>query len=79
MIGASYAGNSNYRSANSPQTNTFSGQSGVSSEGVLTCTVSYKPSGTLASSTYDNYLTASVAAAGGLQALSGYATLSVTE
>jgi len=63
----------------SAATGTFSGQSCASSKDVLTCTVSYKPSGTLAASTYNNYLAASIVATGDYKAASGYATLSVTK
>jgi hypothetical protein len=63
----------------SAATGTFSGQSCVSSKDVLTCTVSYKPSGTLASGTYNNYLTASIVATGDYKAASGYANLTVTK
>jgi hypothetical protein len=63
----------------SAATGTFSGQSCASSKDVLTCTVSYKPSGTLAAGTYNNYLTASIVATGDYKAASGYANLTVTK
>jgi hypothetical protein len=60
-------------------TGTFSGESCSSSKDVLTCTVSYDPSGTLAAGTYSNYLTASIAAAGEYKAAEGFATLTVAK
>jgi len=56
----------------------FSGQSCSTSKDVLTCTVNYTPSGTLAVGTYGNYITASIAAGGDYQASSGSANLTVT-
>jgi hypothetical protein len=43
----------------------------------VTCTVTYKPGGILAIGTYDDYLTASITAAGDYKAVSGYANLVV--
>jgi hypothetical protein len=56
---------------------TFSGQTCSSSGDVLTCTVSYTPSGKLAVGTYNNYLAASITAAGDYKAVTGYANLVV--
>jgi hypothetical protein len=57
----------------------FSGQSCTPSGDVLTCTVSYSPSGTLAVGTYNNYLTASIAAGGDYKAASASANLMVAK
>jgi large repetitive protein len=57
----------------------FSGQSCSTGKDVLTCTVTYTPSGTLAVGTYSNYITASLAAGGDYQASSGSANLTVTQ
>ncbi len=48
----------------SAPTGSFSGQSCSTSGDVLKCTVSYKSSGTLATGTYTNYLTAGIQAGG---------------
>jgi hypothetical protein len=63
----------------SAATGSFSGQSCSSSGDVLKCTVSYKPSGTLAPGTYTNYLRASISADADYKAASGYASLTVTK
>jgi hypothetical protein len=63
----------------SAATGSFSGQSCSSSGDVLKCTVSYKPSGTLSTGTYTNYLRASISAAGDYKEASGYASLKVTK
>jgi hypothetical protein len=63
----------------SAATGSFSGQLCSFSGDVLKCTVSYKPSGSLAAGTYNKYLTASIIAAGEYKASSGYATLAVTK
>jgi hypothetical protein len=63
----------------SAATGTFSGQSCSTTTDVLTCTVSYTPSGTLSTETYNNYLSAAIAAVGDYQSAKGYATLNVTK
>jgi hypothetical protein len=57
----------------------FSGPSCSTNKAVLTCTVNYTPSGTLAVGTYSNYITTSIAAGGDYQASSGNASLTVTQ
>ena len=59
-------------------TGSFGTKSCSTSGDVMTCTVKYKPSGTLAAGTYSNYVTASITAAGSYKAASGSATLTVT-
>ena len=55
----------------------FSGQSCSSSGDVLTCSVTYHPTGKLGAGTYTNYLSASIVASGDYMAAAGHATLSV--
>ncbi|HUE00825.1 MAG TPA: hypothetical protein VMR62_14735 [Bryobacteraceae bacterium] len=62
----------------SAPTGTFSGQSCSTATDVLTCTVSYTPSGTLSPGTYNNYLSAAIAAVGDYQSGVGYSALKVT-
>jgi hypothetical protein len=57
----------------------FGGKSCTTSGDMLTCTVTYKPSGTLAVGTYSNYITTSIAAAGDYKATSGSSNLTVTQ
>jgi len=59
-------------------TGSFGTKSCSTSGDAMTCTVKYKPSGTLAAGTYSNYVTASITAAGSYKAASGSATLTVT-
>ena len=63
----------------SAATGTFSGQSCNTVEDVMTCTVSYKPTGKLAAGYYGNYFGVSITAAGDYLSAECFASLTVTK
>lgn len=60
-------------------TGTLSDQSCKTSQDSLICTVSYEPTGKLAPGTYNNYITASITAAGDYKAASDSTSLKITK
>jgi len=63
----------------SAPTGNFSGQSCNTVADVMTCTVSYKPTGKLAAGYYGNYFGVSIAAAGDYRSTECFASLTVTK